>query len=61
MSRQALHGLTIEHPDLGTSFMAPVPIDMKEYLDKKAGWGLEKIETKINETLTKLSCRESEE
>jgi hypothetical protein len=34
---------------------------MKQYLDNEAGWGLDKIETKINESLTKLSCRESEE
>ena len=61
MSRQALHGLTVEHNDLGTSFLAPVPSDMKQYLDNEAGWGLDKIETNINESLTKLSCRESEE
>ena len=61
MSRQALHGLTVEHNDLGTSFLAPVPSDMKQYLDSEAGWGLDKIETKICESLTKLSCRESEE
>ena len=34
---------------------------MKQYLESEAGWGLDKIETKINESLTKLSCRESEE
>ena len=61
MDRQALHGVSLSFEELGKRFVAPIAVDMQEYLEREVGWGAEEIKVMISNGLENLSCRHSEE
>ena len=56
MSRQALHGLLMNHKNDDQEFIAPFPQDMMGFLNKRLGWNALEIQALVVEFLNKLGC-----
>ena len=56
MNRQALHGLLMNHKNEDQEFIAPLPKDMMEFLNKRLGWDKYEIKDIVVKFLNKLGC-----
>ena len=56
MNRQALHGLLMNHKNEDQEFIAPLPKDMMEFLNKRLGWDKYEIKDLVVKFLNKLGC-----